>query len=504
VSAVLVMAVAYGLVCGSMMLAGEREGRTLDFLDVHSGRRAPVWRAKALTGAVFTVVQALLLAGVVQLAGLPGPRWPTGMLFWLLPVLALDGYAWGLVGSALCRNVFAAAVLASVLLGGTWAMTWLFGGGALVLRAVFAFGAGALSHSLFCRPDWERAGRPTQGSPSRRAPAWRVLLWLTWRQGRIEMPLILGVGLLLGVLLPLLDPLLCFPVVLVAGVLCGAAVFAEEQQGSSRFLADQRLPVGRVWAVKVICWGTCAVAAAFAVLAGVVLFSAARAVIRPGDTRGDVIEDLFDLLARDRARAGLWIFPTMPLAYGFAAGHLAGMVFRKRLPTLIVGGGVAVALVALWLPSVVLGGLPLWQLLGPPLILVLAGQLMVRWWINERLGTWKAVTCLVSCTLAVGLWMTGALWYRVAEVPDPGPPFDRRAFEADLTAAAAASEAGELFRQAAREWEGYELRVTAELGPPKKRPVPAERPEPAGPDGGKPVKPSPEGPDQWWRVYQEE
>ena len=36
----------YGLVCGSMMCAGEHESGTMTWLDILTGRRTPIWRAR--------------------------------------------------------------------------------------------------------------------------------------------------------------------------------------------------------------------------------------------------------------------------------------------------------------------------------------------------------------------------------------------------------------------------------------------------------------------------
>src|SRR5438128_1576094 len=66
----IVLAGIYGLVCGSMLLAGEREERTLDFLDSLPGRRKQVWRAKVAIGCAFVLaqvaVQIALLAAFRQ------------------------------------------------------------------------------------------------------------------------------------------------------------------------------------------------------------------------------------------------------------------------------------------------------------------------------------------------------------------------------------------------------------------------------------------------------
>src|SRR5205085_9512350 len=48
--AVLGLAAAYGVVCGSMMFAGEHERGTLVFLDIFLGRRDLLWLWKGLVG----------------------------------------------------------------------------------------------------------------------------------------------------------------------------------------------------------------------------------------------------------------------------------------------------------------------------------------------------------------------------------------------------------------------------------------------------------------------
>ncbi|HMF15402.1 MAG TPA: hypothetical protein VKE94_23970, partial [Gemmataceae bacterium] len=117
----------YGVVCGAMLLAGEREGSTLPFLDALLGRRLPLWFSKLLPGVFFCFLQGLFI-GTVAYACFPEnvptvgreapvvPRWffPIG-----LPAIALDAFAWGLLASALCQSVLTAAGLA--------ALFWLLG-----------------------------------------------------------------------------------------------------------------------------------------------------------------------------------------------------------------------------------------------------------------------------------------------------------------------------------------------------------------------------------------
>ncbi|HKB37340.1 MAG TPA: hypothetical protein VKD72_12895, partial [Gemmataceae bacterium] len=57
----IVLAVTYGVVTGSMLLAGERESQTLVFLDALTARRSGVWQSKVLIGLAFAAAQGIAL-----------------------------------------------------------------------------------------------------------------------------------------------------------------------------------------------------------------------------------------------------------------------------------------------------------------------------------------------------------------------------------------------------------------------------------------------------------
>ena len=59
---ILGMAGTYGIVCGSMMFAGEHEGGTLVFLDIFLGRRGLLWAGKFAIGVVLVLTQAMCVA----------------------------------------------------------------------------------------------------------------------------------------------------------------------------------------------------------------------------------------------------------------------------------------------------------------------------------------------------------------------------------------------------------------------------------------------------------
>ena len=56
----------YGLICGAMLLAGEREMGTLPFLDALPGLRRQLWRAKCLAGVLLVIAQVAVLMGLAR------------------------------------------------------------------------------------------------------------------------------------------------------------------------------------------------------------------------------------------------------------------------------------------------------------------------------------------------------------------------------------------------------------------------------------------------------
>ena len=69
VMTILGMTVAYGVVCGAMMFAGEHEGGTMPFLDVFHGRRGQLWAGKAAIGTVLVITEGVAVALVLWLLG---------------------------------------------------------------------------------------------------------------------------------------------------------------------------------------------------------------------------------------------------------------------------------------------------------------------------------------------------------------------------------------------------------------------------------------------------
>ncbi len=141
--AILILAATYGVVCGSMMLAGEHEGGTLVLLDIFLGRRGLLWTAKVAVGLVLAVTEALAVSLILHLLNHATPVWGIGLigvdrdtgydLHWfrtthaseeawllLLPLLTVEAYVWGLFGSSLTRRVLTAAGCAAAAAAPVW------------------------------------------------------------------------------------------------------------------------------------------------------------------------------------------------------------------------------------------------------------------------------------------------------------------------------------------------------------------------------------------------
>jgi hypothetical protein len=471
------LAFIYGLVCGATLLAGERESQTLPFLDALEAQRARLWNTKVLTGIILTLAQALLLAGIATgLGSHPKEDIPGG---WLGTAMAagLAGLAWSLLGSALSRSALAAVGLTAVLL-----VLTLYGllvvvpnipdVGAFIVLAIFIAAPLAASRGIFCRLDGLRrndmsgsALRISTPGPARRIVTddLRAALWLTYRQTRGESLLLAAAGLALGFLLPGNFLILWPAATLVLGAVCGAAVLRDEQGGDTyRFLGDQRLPVGRIWAVKSLGW------LAIAVLAAALALWWARIYFVYRDlTRGSSVDGLVGQLAGLDLTAivGPWMLLTLGLAYGFATGQFFALLTSKNAVAVVLAILVGAAMVAAWTPSLLAAGIAWWQVLAVPGLLLAATRLVLWAWASGCLQTVRPVLILGSAGVLAWTWIGANLWYRAFAIPEVGEPFDVRAFAATLLPPEQ-NEAGRLIRKAAAELPTYLNQVSTELGPP--------------------------------------
>ena len=251
------LAVAYGAVVGALLMAGEAEDGTLPFLDSQIGRRTPIWNRKLLAGSVFTSAQCLVVIGLALALGSVSLE-----AVILTAILAFHALAWGMLAGAWRRTV-----LGAVLIGiGCMVVFWLLslvlggGGGSILFQTAAAVLAVYGSSKIFCRDDFSRqpvrAGRSGRSVRVFQSSSWRVLIGLAIRQGRwVVVGVIVG-AVALGCAVNI-SPVVVWPIgTLLLGLTCGLAAFIPDQDGGKQFLAAQRIPLGRVWAVKTIGWAT--------------------------------------------------------------------------------------------------------------------------------------------------------------------------------------------------------------------------------------------------------
>ena len=236
---------------------------------------------------------------------------------------------------------------------------------------------------------------------------------------------------------------------MVVGVLCGATAFADEQQGALRFLGDQRLPLGRLWVVKVGVRFGIAVVAAMLVLAPSFINALCNMPtwreINGGAPYHFFAQMFHNDILVNPCPAGLFL--TLWLVYGFAAGCLFGLLYRHGLTAGVFALFTCLLTAGIWIPSLIGGGLHAWQVFGPPVLLLIATRLLMRPWAAGRIASWTTALRLAPFVVVAGLWIAGGLWYRVLEIPNVHSNPEINAFRATLPTPEQ-DESGRLFRTA--------------------------------------------------------
>jgi hypothetical protein len=506
-SLAILLAWTHGMVCGALLLANEREGETLSFLDQLPMTRGQLWRVKYLSGAALTLSQivVLLVSVLAMQAGASAVENPVPYLLELL-ASGLFGLTWGMLFSAFTRNVLNAIGLAlgtgifvypvlALPLGAVLSLPAndanpVFVGLVVLLAGVLIAGPLAGSALIFTRPERLRRAARSQRAPARRtatagpARGWRVLFWLTWRQMRVFALVLLPIGLLLGLALSAVGLYLWPPVTLLVGLLCGVTAFQNEQEhGAYRFLGEQRFPLGRVWLVKVGLRFALAVAVALLVLLPGFAITAAKPLFVPSAMHheGTLFQEVFRIGPNEDAVQPA-VFLPLWLLYGFSAGHVCGLVFRRGFVGLVVGLMLSLAFTTLWVPSVFLGGLSFWQVAGVPLVLLATGRLLMQAWTAERLLERGPVLRLAGGSLAAILWMAGGLVWRVVEVPAVPDKYDLEGFIAALPSVQD-NDAGALIKTAASRVADLQRPLRRRIAMPVAVPVPGPVAGLGGDDG---------------------
>ncbi|HVK14400.1 MAG TPA: ABC transporter permease [Gemmataceae bacterium] len=432
-----------GAVCGAILLADEKEVGTLEFLDTLPSRRRDLWIGKALFGLTATVLQAVVIGGLSAALRIDA-RFTTPGYVVSLVMVGLVAFGWGMFGGALARSVLGAVFMGSLWIGPVAiavavAFALAFGGRqvnrmfsavqgiayALTLAGIGLAGAGW----WFTRPDRDRL-RPPEVTPAGRRvhavgrgwfPGLRALVWLSARQavwitvGAAACALLAGAGMLA----PDAQPLFTWPALtLILGVTAGVTALGEEQvRGVAQFWAERRLPLGRLWLVKVV------VHFVIAVGAGLIAYAMLLAGSWDEPFRTRLVVELRPEYGR---------FLLLALVYGFVFGHLAGMAFRKAVVGSLVAVVTAAAFAGLLIPEVIGGGAQWWQVWGPAVVLLLTARVLVYPWATGRVLTRGPVWRGIAGTAAAFLVLGAGIGYRVLQVPDVPDRLAESGFEARI------------------------------------------------------------------------
>jgi hypothetical protein len=482
--ATLMLAVTAGMVCGSAVFAAEREAGTMTFLVSLPTTHARLWRAKLAAGLALTMMQVIVL--LVVSAGLdlvPTVGWAVAIALY-----SLLAFVWGLFGStvsqstlgsvgmavpAACVTMLIAAVPVMVFFSLPGSSTPKPMGGALFLAAMFAVPL-ALSAWFFTRPDRLR----NDGASSGAATGLRALCWMARRQTMFPSLVLTAFALVFGLslLAPGVRPFLVWPgLALLAGTIAGVLTFADEQsRGSSRFWSEQRLPLGRFWFVKIV-WH---MLLAFWLLLAAATPLIIRAQFSHMDPMGasyghSILASIFLTPLFDELGSQGWRYLALPAVYGFAAGHLCGLMFRKLVVACAVACLTAGAATLLVGPSLLTGGEQGWQLWLPPLFMLATGRGLIGAWSADRLATRRPLGLLVGGSLTAVLLLAAGIAYRVVQVPlMPGGDDDIR-YVAQLTPFEE-NIAGRDFKNAAMHYADAVTAVSPHFDKPNAEPPPPQ------------------------------
>jgi hypothetical protein len=342
----------YGLVSGSLLLAGETEEQTQAFLDLLPGTRRRLWWTKAGVGLVLLAAQAAFLGAAGYLFSRGRPLFPRagteqlGVLFF-----GISGYAFGLhsgsrsdtVLGAIGRGALGQVVIALLLFpvlelalpdldAGTATVPQVLA--AALVPGLIAAGLAVRSRQIYCRLDRLRdsarqgqAARPSQSAwdESFRL-AWWEARWFTLGMAAISVAAIAAVATFGVIAWPFTTSLI--------GLVCGLSASVPDGPGGQCSPAGRRL-FARAGVRLVVAAG----ASSLTVLVPLVLVG-----VTTGGSGRDLLHSLArpfrDALALLPQMRSLGFFPTW-LLNGFAVGLLCGFLARGSLSAglLAVPGG---------------------------------------------------------------------------------------------------------------------------------------------------------------------
>jgi hypothetical protein len=455
-----IMAWTQGMVTGGMLIAGETEAGTQVFLNGLPGSRRRVWWTKVCVGLGLVLLQAVWLVILGVVLGLFTWERQTVeplIVFGGVILAGLVGLAWGLFGARYARTVlgvFAVGIpFQFLVVVGSWmamfAYFWLVNTligstgwperhPALLVIPLVVIGSGlglvlplVVSYYSYTRAD--RRGRTVTLLEEAPLPArWRSMVWLVGRQLGWLLVTVVAIAPILGMLVPGGGPFLWAIGSLMLGTLCGGAVYLDEQQNRSAcFLGEQRFPLGAFWLCKV---GNALVVLVVGTLLLLVTAIIAHRIRHPNQL------PMHELMENG-------VFLTLWPLVGFAVGQLFSVLVRNPVVAIVATFGLAGMLAAMWLPSLVVGGVAFWTVLPVPMVLLLTGRWLLGPWTQDRLASWRVILGLVGIVGLCVLLTAGGLWYRVLEIPQVAEPAPLAEYLATLPTLEE-NEAGRLVRGA--------------------------------------------------------
>jgi ABC-type transport system involved in multi-copper enzyme maturation permease subunit len=438
--AALAWAVFYAFAAGSAAFAGERDSRTLGFLDALPVARPTLWLGKATFALASTFGLALLLA-ILAAVGTqtrdPAGAYGYGPIVRMFGTLLFEAVAWGFLWSSFSKNPLLAGAMSVVsvavisiysnLLISTRnlaASTNLVDPEAVPARLLLASAALAASAFIVCLRHWtigKSIAEPSAAAaarrreiPARRASAAWSLDWQAWREGWTTGLLVAILGLVVPIMFRILGSFQRGPIDLIlavlAGLLAGVAVFgAEGGSATPRFLVQHGVTSGLVWARRIWIWGL-GMAALLAIFL-LIIVSTLGPILPPRGPSG-------------LPQPGYEIVVIAAIVIdAFAVGIVCGMAIPRRITAVLVGvmGMLAIAPVQVALAT--MGMVPGWTLLLTPAILLGVSRAWAGDWMSDREGARPWVRLGLLLVVPLGILGSAFVAWRAWGEPDVGPQF---------------------------------------------------------------------------------
>jgi hypothetical protein len=471
----MVLAAAYSVIVGALSMANEKEVSPLNYPDGLVSQRSAVWRRKLVVGAASSS-QSLALA-VLALAS---SAWSFENPVTLLAV-GLNAMGWGVFAVSCCRTV---RIAIPALMTASWGLLLFAISGPWIYFVEVALGLCAFygSWRIYCHDGfarWLARLRPINRLISAVPLSWRQAVHRACWKGRWLLVAV-GAGAVVGFSSSLPDQTIFWPLgSLLLGLVFGLGVFDPGGKVRKQFLAAQRYSLGRYWVNRTGFWLLImCVAVVVAWYVGTALIPLLNVIGDPTRSTDELWDKLgdpthwinkwthrgFEGDYPDESNDPLLLIVIWPL-YGFCFGQLFGMLINRAAIAVILATTSAAVSVALWAPSIYIGGVHAWQVFVVPAILLLTSRFAMRPWAERRLLERHPIVGFSFAAVLVTLSFFVAFWQRATEVPDVGEPFDVNGYVATLPPPEM-NESGTLFCNSIAGLNDHVKRTAEKLGRP--------------------------------------